>query len=133
MFIMNSDNLYDFDENYLVPFFSEHTTDFSPHLHVFQNNINKSNPQQHSILNDLVDDFDLILFQGPWYGFIGSTRSSDNTTGSPVLGTVINTSWTFIPLIQNRLPVPSGSVLTFQRDAQTSLLHCVPISFPIRM
>src|SRR5882672_6581906 len=99
MFIMNSDNLYDFDENYLVPFFSEHTTDFSPHLRVFQNNVNKSNPHQHSILNDLVDDFDLILFQEPWYGFIGSTRSSISSEGAPVLGTVAHPSWMFIPPI----------------------------------
>jgi hypothetical protein len=66
---------------------------------VLQLNVARSNTRMHGILND--DDyseFDIILFQEPWYGRTGLERSSALTTGEPIYGTIANTAWDgFIP------------------------------------
>jgi hypothetical protein len=48
----------------------------------------------HGILNDDdFADFDIILFQEPWYGQIGLERLSTTTSGTPILGSVANPAW----------------------------------------
>jgi hypothetical protein len=82
---------------------------------VLQLNVARSNTRMHGILND--DDyseFDIILFQEPWYGRIGLERSSTSTTGEPIYGTIANAAWDgFIP--SNSNPSNPARVATYVR------------------
>jgi ribonuclease HI len=63
-------------------------------IKVLQLNVARSNARMHGILND--DDFaefDIILFQEPWYGRIGLERSSTAVGGTPIYGSVANPAW----------------------------------------
>jgi ribonuclease HI len=66
---------------------------------VLQLNAARSNTRMHGILNDdEYSEFDIILFQEPWYGRIGLERSSALNTGEPIYGTISNAAWDgFIP------------------------------------
>jgi hypothetical protein len=66
-------------------------------LRVFQLNVARSNWRMHGLLNSL-SDFDIILFQEPWYGRIGVARSSNDPHGQDIKGTVNNPAWeAFMP------------------------------------
>ena len=67
-------------------------------IRFFQNNINRTNPTMHLILNEMIGNFDVILVQEPWNGFIGTARSDTNPEGTAILGQVNHSSWhQFIP------------------------------------
>jgi hypothetical protein len=49
----------------------------------------------HGILNDNdFADFDIVLFQEPWYGQIGLEQSSSAVGSTPIYGSVANLAWT---------------------------------------
>jgi ribonuclease HI len=88
----------------------------STHLtKVLQLNAARSNTCMHGILNDDdYADFDIILFQEPWYGRIGLERSAVSTTGEPIYGTISNAAWDgFIP--SNATPNNPARVATYVR------------------
>jgi hypothetical protein len=66
---------------------------------VLQLNAARSNTRMHGILNDdEFAEFDIILFQEPWYGRIGLERSAVSSAGEPIYGTISNAAWDgFIP------------------------------------
>jgi hypothetical protein len=61
-------------------------------LCVLQLNVARSNGCMHTLLNTLTQ-FDIVLFQEPWYGQIGIARSSDCPDGTDIMGTVANAAW----------------------------------------
>ena len=67
-------------------------------IHVFQNNVNRSSPITHAILNDHVLSKDIILIQEPWTGFIGTGKSDTCSDGTPIFGMPHQSSWNaFLP------------------------------------
>ena len=74
-----------------------------PALSVFSLNVNKANYIGHSLLNSLVGLTDIILFQEPWKGRIGSQRSDTDPGGTDVYGMVHQQSW------QQYIPVPADA------------------------
>jgi hypothetical protein len=82
---------------------------------VLQLNAARSNTRMHGILNDDdYNEFDIILFQEPWYGRIGLERSSSSTTGEPIYGTVASAGWDgFTPSSAN--PTNPARVATYVR------------------
>jgi hypothetical protein len=69
---------------------------------VLQLNVARSNARMHAILNDCTD-FDICLFQDPWWGKIGVERSS-SFPPPEILGTISCPAWDcFLP------PLASGS------------------------
>ena len=58
-------------------------------LRVLQLNIARSNVRMHALLNSLTS-FDIVLFQEPWYGRVGTQRSDSVATGIDVQGTAAN-------------------------------------------
>ena len=60
---------------------------------MFQNNINKSSPITHAILNDYVSSKDVILIQEPWSGPIGTGKSDTCSDGTPIFGMPHQSSW----------------------------------------
>ena len=72
-----------------------------PALSIFSLNVNKANYIGHSVLNSCVGYADLILFQEPWKGKIGSLRSDTTPEGTSIFGMVHQRSW------QQYVPVPA--------------------------
>jgi hypothetical protein len=64
-----------------------------------QLNVARSNARMHGILNDNDStEFNIILFQEPWYGQIGLEHSSTAVGGTPIYGSVANPAWfSFLP------------------------------------
>ena len=62
-------------------------------------NINKANYIRHAVLNSFIDTTDVILFQEPWKGRIGTARSDTVPEGVAIYGMVHQNSWRqFIPV-----------------------------------
>ena len=71
-------------------------------LRFLSQNVNKSNTTMHTILNDVLmydDPIDIVLFQEPWYGYIGIDYERQSTeTKNEKRGTVNNSSFIqFLP------------------------------------
>jgi ribonuclease HI len=63
-------------------------------IRVLQLNAARSNTRMHGILNDDdYNEFDIVLFQEPWYGKIGLERSSASASGEPIYGSIANAAW----------------------------------------
>lgn len=56
-------------------------------------NVNKANYISHAILNSFAETTDVILFQEPWKGKIGSQRSDSCPDGLDVYGMVHQRHW----------------------------------------
>jgi ribonuclease HI len=84
---------------------------------VLQLNAARSNTRMHGILNDNdYNEFDIILFQEPWYGRIGLDRSSTSTAGEPIYGSIANPAWDgFIP--SSASPNNPARVATYVRKS----------------
>src|SRR5579872_5879615 len=62
-------------------------------------NCNKANYIGHAVLNSLVDKTAVLLFQEPWVGRIGVSRSDDTAGGLEVFGMCHQKNWQqFIPI-----------------------------------
>jgi hypothetical protein len=71
------------------------------HLRVLQLNVAQANWCMSAVLNSLTD-YDIILFQEPWFSRIGVARSSTDPNGTEILGTVSNHAWeSFVPAVTN--------------------------------
>ena len=62
-------------------------------ISVFQNNVNRSSPIMHAILNEYAPSKDLILIQEPWIGPIGTGKSDTCADGNPIFGLPHQSSW----------------------------------------
>ena len=70
-----------------------------PCITFFSLNVNKANYIGHAVLNSFVDSADVILFQEPWKGRIGTSRSNSSPDGTSIYGMVHQRSWTsYIPV-----------------------------------
>src|SRR5579872_754806 len=77
---------------------SSHHQNFS--IPVLSLNCHRANYIGHAVLNSLVDKTAILLFQEPWLGKIGSSRSDDVKGGLDVYGMVHQQHW------QQFIPVP---------------------------
>jgi hypothetical protein len=70
-------------------------------LRVLQLNVARANWRMSAVLNSLTD-YDIILFQEPWFSRVGIARSSTDPSGIEILGTVSNHAWeSFVPTTVN--------------------------------
>jgi hypothetical protein len=89
-------------------------------------NVNKANYIGHAVLNSFANTTDVILFQEPWKGKIGTTRSDTGPDGIAVYGLVHQNSWKqFIPVPADAPSPNPARVSTYvsKRDAGLSVIQ----------
>lgn len=89
----------------------------------FSLNVNKANYIGHAILNSFVGSADIVLFQEPWKGRIGMSRSDSSPGGTTIYGMVHQRSWTsYIPVPGNVGKDSPARVAAYVSRARTDLV-----------
>src|SRR5271156_306329 len=62
-------------------------------IRILSQNVNRSGPHTHELLETCGDEFDILMIQEPSWGVIRRTRSTTDRLGDPVIGSQIHTDW----------------------------------------
>ena len=82
-------------------------------IRVFQNNVKKSSPITHAILNQYATSKDLLILQEPWTGPVGTGKSDSCADGTPIFGMPNQASWNAfhpVPITDDRSTNPRVAI-----------------------
>src|SRR5271170_2518610 len=62
-------------------------------IRILSQNVNRSGPHTHELLETCGNEFDVLMIQEPSWGEIRRTRSTTDRSGDPVIGSQIHADW----------------------------------------
>ena len=92
---------------------------------LFSLNCNKANYIGHAVLNSLAQIYQIVLFQEPWVGRIGTAKADSDPSGVEITGLVHQSSWNqFVPVPPSLSSTPRVAIYTTKNNPNFSyILH----------